>query len=615
MKKAESVLDTLREMRIVDCERNRWYSALVDDRTTGSLRGFDLEKLPYGEPDDATDPRDATNRTGLMAFCWANPWSRYYRDERFLTHIKARLAEFARTQVDGCPVFRKKRKPKVNPQFSEGRQNLNLAISWYVEPLVLAANWIADELSDEETEQVTTLARWAADMLCALPCNEMHNRATVRCAVLCLLGRFLGDDTYIEIAMHDFHREPVRVFNKLDGQINEGSGPDANYSGTSYVYCYTYRVLSGDLAIDPAMVDALRWYAFAADNHGCPSWMGASTRVAISEPSKVVDFVPAFERYADVEPDFNWLIENHYRKAIAAGGPGHICSPLIWAMFEHDGTPPEAKTLEQIRVLQPGPRSDAAGRRNPSGAAPAGRVYKTVNEGCDALYYVFRQDYHATTTLHGRAPYKGLQNWGYKQEPPVIWPTLTHASKTRCWGMDTARQRTSGTKFHDYHWIRTDPNVFVDRFDEVWHHYVFTRTTMLYLVSTDRRPREDIFVICKKRCGVPRLGETALTYAERQGRLHFAQKPRALKELENGWQLFFNDDARTHLYAFSNESFELLEFHPEGDVVRFADDTGTYELTYELRFYADDDLVPIGTKGFGQNDITRYVKTEARRLG
>lgn len=582
----------IQELRFVDCERTRFYSKAIDHHLAKSLESFDFDSLPYGETQEDVTARVSTNLTGLLAFAWANPLSRFHQDESFLKHVRARLAEFARTQQGGGIVYKKVQPYEQWPDNDPLRNNLEIA--WDVEPLVMAALWVDDELSDVEREAIRAMARKAADTICGLPCNERNNRGSVRCAVLCLLGRYLSDANYISIARHDFHREPVRVFNR-DGQINEGPGPDGNYSGTSFIYLYTYRVLSGDRTIDEQLAAGARWYTIVSDPSGSPSVFGASTRVAIGGPTKVADYIPAMERYAEDQPHFSWLIENHYKPTIPKGGPIHACHPYIWAMLEHNGKEP----LEDPNwFCEPTERHE----------------FYTVDEGADGLYFIFKQDYHAATFLSGRAPYKGFQNWGYKLEPPVVWPTLTHASKTLGWGIDTSTQRVSGTKFYDRRWIQGPPHILVDRVEHVWHHFVQTRTTLLYLISCERE-REDIFVIDREHCGNPIIEEDVLHYEGREGRMHFAQARPERKELENGCHVVFSNEARTHLYAFSNESFECLELDPDGDSLQFKDDTGEYRLNYELRFYADDDLVPIGSKGFGMNDATKYVRTEVGILG
>jgi hypothetical protein len=234
-----------------------------------------------------------------------------------------------------------------------------------------------------------------------------------------------------------------------------------------------------------------------------------------------------------------------------------------------------------------------------------------ANEGYASLYFAFRHDYHATTTLMGRSPFKGLQHWSYRDEPPVIWPSPAHASKTRAWGMDTAVMEASGVKFRDKVWHEGPPHVLVARWENIWHHYVLTRTTLLLLISSDYQPREDIWVIDTKRCGSPELGQDALSYPNRLGRMHFAQRPARMEEIGDTRRVIFPGRARTHLYAFSNGSFRLEEFDPAGGSLRFGDDTGTYELEYELRFFTEVPGRPVLRDG---EYITEEVRTVAQRI-
>lgn len=609
MLSTESPLTALRDFdRVLDCPRTRHYTRLLDDIVSARLEHFDLDALPWGEVGDAKHLqghqqgwRGATNLTGLLAFCHANPLSRHHGDARLLAHVKARLLEFARTQQEGMILSADMLAAQVDAEQpiadAELRRN-NLYLAWSIEPLAMAANWVRDDLDAGQTTIVRRMIRRSADLLMALPCDERNNRGAVRCAVLCLLGRYLEDETLVQAGIRDFHRAPLGIFNP-DGQINEGPGPDANYSGTSFIYCYTYRLFSDDIGIEAGIRDGARWYSWIADSFGAPACMGACTRVAIANPAKVTDFLPAMERHADAHPHFNWAIENGYLRSVGPASPLHAVSPLIYAMFEHNGKP---------GVEDPDWFSPARLHRYKPGVGPE---FRFNDEGTDSHYFVLRRRGNfAVTSLIGRFPYKGLQTWNYALEAPVIWPTVTHASKTRAFGVDTARMRVSGTKFEDRHWHEGRdgrPNVLVTRTEEVMNHYVQTATTLLYLVSCHLTPREDRFIIDPKRCGEPRLDAGMLRYEDRQGRMVFAGPQPEVTRRENGIQLCFRDMGRTALYAFSNASFELLEFAPDGDCIRFRDDTGRYELHYEIRVFANDDLAPIGDKGLGRLFLSPQV--------
>lgn len=595
MIESEDALDAVRQLRIVDSARTRRYSAQLDTALNRDLHDFDWKTFPFADPPEQS-LRKATAITGLMAFCFANPWSTFHRDGRLLRHVKARLRAFATTDQEGIFCFRDQiGPPGGSNQRHDARESHGN--SWYLEPLIYAALWVGQELTAGEKEIFDEAVRRAANMHAAVPLNEMNNRGVIRQAILALAGRYLGDSQLIRQAIHDFHREPIRVFNRRDGQINEGTGPDANYSGTTFVYLYIYRLFSGDASIDDRMVDALRWFTWISDPHGIVTLFGASTRKPFCDDTKVGDYLPGFERYAARQPHFGWLLENGYLAGKELGEAHHCVSPLIWAMMEHGKHPVRCDegwfNRDRIKNYRP----------------VAGPEFMYTNEGYTTLYFVLRENYHATTTLMGRSPYKGLQHWSYRDEPPVIWPTISHASRTRSWGLDTSHLNVSGTKLRDKHWIEGEASVLIMRFENVWHHYLLTPTTLLLLISSDRFPREDIWVIDKARCGQPILSGKSLSYEGRQGRLHFAQ-PGQIRELENAWHLRFEAIARTHIYAFSNESFVLLEFDPAGDRVRFADDTGKYELQYEIRFFAEDEMRSIG---YGANITTTQVRTVALR--
>lgn len=606
-------LGALRDFgRVAVDERTRFYSRDIDERLAARLEHFEMNRFPWGETDEPPGNnhqqgwRGGTNATGLMAFAWANPMSLYHGNAGILAHIRARLLEFARTQIDGAITWRGAI-PSTEP-FKQDRFRHNLNLAWSIEPLAMAANWIRTELDETDRATIDRMLRRAADLLVALPCNERNNRGAVRCAVLALLGHQLGDRSLIDAAVRDFHEEPSRIFNR-DGQINEGPGPDANYSGTSFIYCYTYRIFSGDITIDVGLRDGARWYTWASDSFGAPTYFGAATRIAITGPSKVGDFIPAMERYVGEHPSFHPLIDRCYMRSLAHNCPGHVVHPLIFAFFEHESAGKEAGSEIGANWFTPS--------NLPKYNREAGPEFRINDEGTDSLYYVLRgRKNHATVSMMGRFPYKGIQHWNLGLEPPVFWPTVTHASKTRAFGLDTARMRIEGGKFTDISWREGDgkrPNLLITRTGEAMCHYLQTATTLLYLVSCPLEPREDIFIIDTARCGEPILADGLLRYEGREGRMCFTAPQPARRDRKNGIALTFTAMGRTALYAFSDSSFELLDFSPEGESLRFRDATGAYRFAYEIRFFGEEDMAPIGEKGLGALFLSQMVMAEIEK--
>ena len=545
------------------------------------------------------DIRNYTAWAGFAAFHWACPLSRYRGDTRLRQAVRGRLLRMAEAQVDGELTL-----PEAG--YAPGWRQA-LGNSWYLEPLIFALLWMDAEFSDAERARLHRMIRCAADLLCALPCDETNNRGVVRAAVLCLAGRFLGDEHYLHIGRDAFHKRPALVFNRSDGQINEGTGPDINYSGTTYEYLYQYRLFSEDAGIDPDMIAGLRWFAWVMDDAGRIGLHGASTRLKGTRGGfhKVNDILPALERYAGAEPPFDALA-GRYAASLAAAGPHHSICPLIWAMLEHE----PRETAFDSAFFAHASLPHYAPRRGP--------LFGRHDEGFDACYYVFHKDHQSIAYLRGRPPYKGFQHWTWGRERPVIWPLASRASTTVAWGLNTAAQGVSGNKFLDSHWEEGPPHLLAMRFADVWHHYLVTRSSVVLVISSNLSPREDRWVICREECGVPIVGEQAVTYADRRGRLLYAHGAPEPRRLPGGWELRFAGGGVHRAYAFSNESFAFLDVHPERDTLTFRDDTGAYEFHFPCRFRAEDDDTPAATGKYTLEKGVTNVTTgmiRARRIG
>lgn len=592
-----NAIATIRALDIPRTPRTERYLAMLEGGLEDYLADAKVDDLPtWGLEHEI---RGYTAWTGLLAFHWACPMSRFHGDERLLRAVKARLLHLAQNQVDGEIVM-----PEMG---YEAGWRLSLANSWYLEPLIFAILWIENELPPDERDRVYRMVRTASDLNMALLCDETNNRGVVRCAVLALSGRFLGDASYVRVARDSFYQKPWLVFNRRDGQINEGTGPDSNYSGTTYEYLYQYRLFSGDASLDEHMVDGLRWFTWIMDDSGRVGLHGASTRLK-GEPggtSKIFDILPALERYASVEPQFDVFAER-YTRELGRAGPHHSICPLIWAMLEHEP-----------RQVEPDP--DYFDNRRIRNYAPSlGPIFGRSDEGFDSCYYVFHKDHQGIAYVTGRTAYQGFQHWTYGDEPPVIWPTQSHASTTVGWGVNTAHRGVGGSKFRDVFWNEGPPHMLVMRLENVWHHYLCTRSTLVLVISSEVAPREDRWVINRRICGTPVIAKGNVAYEGRRGRLIHGQGMPAVRERDNGWELRFRNLGTHHFYAFTNESFEFVSFDHNEDRLEFRDDTGRYEFHFPCFFHGEDALDPVISGKYSleagvTNAATGMV--DGRRLG
>jgi hypothetical protein len=518
------------------------------------------------------DPRAVTQGAGYLAFFYACPHSRHHRRPELLAGFKALLADVLANQQDtgalacsGDGGVERIHDWPPHPHYSHGQ-------AWFLEPLLFGLNWLKAEFTPAELDRINRALYRTADFICGRPIHEMNNRGVIVCAVLAMCGRYFGERRFLEEAVRNFHGVPIQVFDPRSGQVFEGSGPDGNYSGTSYEYLYLYRIMSDDVGIDPAMVRALKWYGRVMDPNGRQTFFGASTRVPVGDSAyKALDILPALERYSPEEPFFQAMIEQYLplMETQALGSDGHSICPTIWALLEHPAVTPPAQ-----------PPDWYADMRTWYHRQETGPEHFYYNEGYDSLYFPVRQAYTTCVALRGRGPYKDLQSWTWGAEPPTVYPGQRpgQASCVRAWGLDTAAQNCSGVKIVDFCWVEGDPPGLIARWEGLWRYYVFGRETTLIVTGGPVGRTEHDWVVDAAECGRPEVGDGVLCYAGRRGRLHFPGPRPAVIESGNVLTHRFAFDACPVWFALSNETFRLLSFGPGW--ARFRDSTGEYEARF-----------------------------------
>ena len=559
-------LEWVAALEVVDDDRTRRYVAALDARMERLLAAESLSDWYR-----ALDIREVTAFAGYAAFFHAFPRSRFHGDRRLLVAFREIIDELRERQREtgelvwgGGPV-----EYPPHPHASHGQ-------SWWIEPLLLGMTWVGHEFKDEERAAIDAALYRAADFIAARPIPEVNNRGVIVCAVLALCGRYFGEARFLDIAIEWFHGEPVKVMDPRSGQILEGSGPDGNYSGTTYEYLYLYRIMSGDTGIDGAMVDALKWYARVMDPNGHQTFCGAATRQPVTgSAGKVHDILPALERFSAEEPFFQCMVEQYLPLlGDGLGGMGHSISPTLWAMLEHRSVAPPEK-----------PPAWYADMRSWYWEDPElGPQHFGYNEGYESLYFPVRQAYTSCVALRGRAPFKDLQCFTYADEPPVVYPTATAASRTRAWGIDTAVQGVSGVKLPNFCWVQGDSDGLIAQWGRLWRYCIFGPRTLFVVTDGEIGPFEADWVVDPRICGTPEVGDGVLRYEGRKGRLCFGGG--APERLDRGGAFVyrFRFDSTPSWFALTDDTFRIA--HAESGAMAFRDGAG--ETTVEYRFIPGD---------------------------
>lgn len=573
---SDTILEDLRRFAFADDARVRLYLKALDSALDDILAAAGTA-LPSAAWQAEGDPRTVTAGAGYLAFFYACPHSRHYHNPRLLAGFRAILEDVLACQLStgelSCSGSAGVERPKgfpPHPDSSHGQ-------TWYLEPLLFGMNWLRDEFTDAERGRLDHALYRAADFIAGRPIHEINNRGVIVCAGLAFCGRYFREPRFLREAKRNFHGVPGRVFDELCGQICEGSGPDGNYSGTTYEYLYQYRLMSGDCGIDPKMLAALRWFSRVTDANGRLTLCGAATRIPVGHsPSKIVDFLPALERYSGQEPFLQSLIEQYLPLAgVTLGRLFHSISPTIWALFEHP-----SPAAPPVHPPVPAWYSDMRSWYHHTGVGPE---HFTYNEGYDSLYFPVRRGYTTCIALRSRSPFKDLQCWTWGDERPVIYPAhpgYAVASGTRAWGLDTAVQNISNVKIPDFCWADGDVPGLITHWEALARYYVFTPASTV-LISDGAAGRCDVrWAVDTAECGTPELLPDGFRYPGRRGRLHAPAGTPVAPSTDGGVTLFtYALAALPFWFALSGGSFEVLEMAPGR--LRFHDASGNYETRWQ----------------------------------
>lgn len=577
---SDRILQDIAALKVVDDERTRRYVAALDAKMAAIIERTTPE-LPSKHYLRTGDPRSITEGAGYMAFFHAFPGSRFHGDARLRESVREIIedvlahqfdtGELAASGEEGCE------RPGAFPPHPHGSHGQ----SWYLEPLLLAMTWMKGEFTEAERARIDRALYRTADFICARPIYQVNNRSVIQCAINALCGRYFGEARFLKEAVRHFHVMPCEVFDPVSGQILEGSGPDGNYSGTSYEYLYIYRIMSGDVAIDRAMVAALKWLGRVVDRNGLQMFCGAATRVPINNSGMIYDFLPALERYSAEEPYFQRMIDDYmeqYERSGALGGSGHSVSPTIWALLEHQAVAAPDKAPQWY--------ADVKGWYNRPEVGPEHYVY---NEGYDHLYFPVRRGRTNTcVAARGRPAMKDLQCWSYGDEPPVVYPVADYpydastvrASKVVAMGIDTAAQGASGIQTPDFCWVDGETPGLILRFDRLWRVYVFTPRTTLVVTDGDVGPFRVDWVVDTGLCGTPEVAEGAVRYPGRHGRIKFAGAAPEMLRDGRALTLRFAFERGPAWFGLTDETFTMHE--AQAGRVRFSDQDGAYEVVYDI---------------------------------
>jgi hypothetical protein len=599
------------------------FGALPDERDDSFIEKSREERAALITPDEdralqASASRASSATLAVMAWCWQYPRSRYYRSPMLLDCARAGLKSFRRRfRSDGTWVF---------GTWSDG----GFSHGWTVEGLIWSYVWLFDQLDPAEREGLVDMFRRAAEFYLAQRHNNafhpVSNQHAVWCMNMTLYGLLFDESRYLRAAQEEW-RICREVFAR-GGQVLEQGGPCANYSRTTFIYAYLYILFSGNGEHEEDMREALWWFRRMHTNSMYP-FEGMSSRAYHLKTHHMLDEVAAAERLSPREPVFSRFIDEFLAQEERDHGQlnaiGHGASPLIWAMMEHPG------------VIQPA-QSDIA-----KWEKPFDRMYRTW----DIQYLVVRRAYQTCVTFRGRLPMKGLQTWAWRDEPPILHPSLDIPSKTQAWGIDTAEFNIgathpdigAGAKAEQALYVPGDWKDFGDgrnpggmtemmtpadpcsvatRWGKLWCYYIFTPVSAVIIQNGAVGRRVTRWACNSLTAPKPNVHESVARFEGREGRLHFLGRPPQVREEHDlpgqptplAVRRTVSDAevraAREHpvyvlefefapdelaVFAFGDASFCFLEYNQSEQTLTYKDSAGRYQSDFSKIMGEDGYLI------------------------
>lgn len=620
---------------IKDTPRTREYQRWLDDAVDRTLEKFDRERglaatkgvdlpdekidgyidMPLTERERLTSDKaaealanSASRRTSaplsVMAFCYRSPLSRHYGKEHIILCVK-----------NGLEAFRKRQRSNGIWVFGLSEET-GFGLGWTVEGLIYSFILIYGELDAGFREGLMEMfsrgAEWLKQDAGFHPVSNQH---TVWCSTMALYGQLLERKDYLDAAARQW--QVAQHVLARDGQVIEQGGPCANYSRTTFAYAWSYLRFADNSHHDEQIKEALRWFRRMHTNSMYP-FEGMSSRSAHFQSHSLFDTLPALEQFAPQEPILGKFIDDFIAaekraKGSIIGVTPHLGSPVFWAMLEHEETVrPSRKDIDHWEK-------------------PFDRMYWKW----DIQYLLVHREYQTAVTFRGRMPLRGLQTWAWRDEEPILHPTLDCPSKTIAWGVDTAEfnvghnraGRGAGSKSEEvlyvpgewaeldlkyepkgmgdgiyadptlryFRWTQGhhkpgaidrflkpgDPAQVATRWGRLWCIYIFTPVATVVIQNGEVGPRITRWTFNPICTTEPSIKGEQLTFEGREGKIHYLSGKPRLIEVEDARAAEFEfRPNELAAFAFSDDSFEFVEYKENEGHLKFSDSSGDYTAEF-----------------------------------
>lgn len=535
------------------------------------------------------------------AFCWYSPLSRHRGDPQLKRFFENGVHfHLASVRADGL-------------MGAFGFNGEGWAHGWDIEGLIYGMVFLGDAIDPALFAFAKKQMAVCAERMMNFPrvpsiIGSFGNQRCVFTLGLYLYGHLLNEPRYI--AESDRYWQDAMV-NVLDhsGQVIEQMGPCLHYSHTAFIYAWLNLVVRNDTTQLPRVVRCLQWFRDRLTASQYP-FAGPTTRSYVETMGqRVQDLCPAIEQVAHLDPTLMNFIDRAMWRMM------HQTGPLSAKPADEPGTlhltNSHAASTAMWSILMAQPNAQPAESLGAGYNQPVMRCHDATQllKRSPMKYVIVRRKYQTNFSFTDFMPFSGIQTWAWGDEPPIVHPTPLAPSTTQGDRLDTAKQGTSHNwggygagavgidgYIHDRNENGDDNELplLVARYDWLFRVALFTDSSTVILELGDGGPRRTLWTLNRTEPAEPTISPreaNIVRFAERVGTLHASvNTPPAIVTLDvqNEWatgvkQLRYDIPNGVAAFGLSNGS---LRFQPtaagailDGSVFRFADDTGSYEVT------------------------------------
>lgn len=537
------------------------------------------------------------------AFCWYSPLSRHHRDPQ----LKQFFENGLRFNLNAI------RKDGQLGAF--GLNGESWAHGWDIEGLIYGIVFLGDAIDPQLLADARRKLRACAECMMRYQrvptvIGSFGNQRCVFTLGLHLYGQFLDEPRYIAESDRYWQEAMLNVLDK-SGQSIEQQGPCLHYSHTAFIYAWLNLVVRNDQSEQQRVLGCLNWFRDRLTMSQYP-FAGPTTR-SYTETlgQRVQDLCPAIEQVAHLDPTLLTFIDRALWRARHQTGP-IPADPAADPQTLHLGNPHAASTA-MWSILMARPNVSPAGGADAGYANHVTRCFDTTQllKRAPLKYVIVRRKYQTNFSFTDFMPFSGIQTWAYGNEPPIVHPTPLAPSTTQGDRLDTAKQGTSHNwagygagalgidgYIHDRNENGDDNDLLlvVARYDWLFRVVFFTDSSTVILELGNGGPRRTLWTLNRVEPAEPVVNfreVNTVRFTGRVGTIHASLgTPPAIvtPDDQDEWatgvkQLRYDIPNGAAAFGLSNGT---LRFQPaaagailDGNVFRFADDSGSYEATLE----------------------------------